>query len=244
VVKIVSSREAWRRRAPGPADWHLDHEPAGAERGSALLCALLVISLLTTLGAGLVVVVTTETLVDAHYRASQQALYAAEAGAERAIGDIRALGSWQAVPAPGSVASSADLNDGAIAPRLADGSTLDLARLTTRRQAESDGVYPSTPDRPQWRLFAHASLQRITDGHAGPAPPYVIVWIADDPDDLDGDPARDSNDVLLVRSQVFGVRGASRSVEVTVRRQSTIDGAGAGGAMRSDVTVIAWREVR
>jgi hypothetical protein len=221
-----------------------DQDEAAAERGSALLCALLVTSLLSTLGAALVVVVTTETLVDAHYRTSQQTLYAADAGAERTIGEIRALPSWQTVPAPGSVANSVDLNDGTIAPRLADGSTLDLARLTTRRQAESDSAYPSTPDRPQWRLFAHASLDRISAGNGGPAPPYVVVWIADDPGDLDGDPARDSNDTVLVRSQAFGVRGASRSIEVTIRRQSTLDGAGTGGAMRSDVTVIAWREVR
>ena len=225
------------RRRPAQRD-------ARSQRGSALLCALLVTTLLSTLGAALVVLVTTETLVDAHYRASQQSLYAAEAGAERTIGEIRALGSWQTIPTPGSAATSGDLNDGTIAPRVADGSTLDLARLTTRRQAESDGIYPPNPDRPQWRLFAHASLDRITAGNGGPAPPYVVVWIADDLDDLDGDPARDSNDVLLLRSQAFGIRGASRSIEVTLHRQSTLDGAGTGGAMRSDVTVIAWREVR
>ena len=235
----AASSTTWQRRRRRPAQ-----REARSQRGSALFCALLVTTLLSMLGAALVVLVTTETLVDAHYRASQQSLYAAEAGAERTIGEIRALGSWQTIPTPGSVATSVDLNDGTIAPRVADGSTLDLARLTTRRQAESDGIYPASPDRPQWRLFAHASLDRITAGNGGPAPPYVVVWIADDPDDLDGDPARDSNDVLLVRSQAFGIRGASRSIEVTLHRQSTLDGAGTGGAMRSDVTVIAWREVR
>jgi hypothetical protein len=236
-----SDRVAHRRRF---AFHRRARRTSSSERGSALLCALLVTSLLTTLGAVLVMVVTAEVLVAAHHRASQQGLYAAEAGVERTIGDIRALGTWRDVPAAGSASSAADLNDGAMAPRLADGTNLDLSRLTTARQLESDGFYPNAPDRPQWRLFGHASLDRLTAGSAGLASAYVVIWIADDPDDLDGDPARDSNDVLIVRAQVFGPHKVQRSVEATMRRHVALDGAGAAGALRSDVTVIAWREVR
>jgi hypothetical protein len=217
---------------------------APCERGTALLCALLITALLATLGAALVIVVTAETLVGAHYRMSQQGLYAAEAGVERAIGELRRLSTWQGTPAHGSSSSSADFNDGSLAPALADGTVLDLAQLTAARQAESDVFYANTPDRPEWRLFAHASLERMIADDAGTAPPYVVVWIADDPDDLDGNPGRDSNDVLIVRSQVFGVGGVRQSVEATIARQSALDGAGAGGAMRSDVNVISWHDVR
>jgi type IV pilus assembly PilX-like protein len=214
------------------------------ERGVALVCTLMVTTLLATLGAALVFVVTAESLVGANHRAAQQGFYAADAGIERAIGELRRLSTWQSVPAPGAGSSSADFNDGALGLQLADGTILDLARVTAERQTDSNVFYPDTPDRPVWRLFAHASLERMIAGNAGPAPPYVVVWVADDPDDLDGDPGRDSNDILIVRSHVFGVRGARRAVEATIFRESALDGAVAGGAMRSDVSVIAWREVR
>ena len=214
------------------------------QRGSALVCALMVTALLTVLGAALVFVVTAESLVDANHRASQQGLYAADAGLERAIGELRRLSSWQLVPAPAGGSSSGDFNDGAFAPRLSDGRTLDLAQLTAERQTDSNLFYPDIPDRPMWRLFAHASLNRMIAQAAGRALPYVVVWVADDPDDRDGDPARDSNDTLIVRSYAFGVRGASRAVEATVFRESALDGTVAGGVTRSDVSMIAWREVR
>jgi hypothetical protein len=220
------------------------HSGRGRERGTVLLCALMVTALLTTLGASLVMVVITEALVGAHHRASQEALYAAESGVERTIGELRRMASWQTVPAAGAATALPELNDGSLTPVLSDRRRLDLVRLTADRQADSDRSYPNTPDRPAWRLFGHAPLDRLIGGDAGTAPPYVIVWIADDPGDLDGDPARDSNDILLVRGEVVGVRGMHRAVEAAIRRLSALDAAGAGGAMRSDVNVIAWREVR
>jgi hypothetical protein len=213
------------------------------QRGTALVCALMVTALLATLGAALVLVVTAESLVGANHRASQQGLYAADAGLERAIGELRRFSTWQLVPAPGGGSSSGDFNDGAFAPELPDGRILDLARLTAERQTDSDLFYPDAPDRPVWTLFAHASLNRMIAA-AGTASPYVVVWVADDPDDLDGDPGRDSNDILIVRSYAFDVRGAKRAVEATVFRERALDGAAGGGVMRSDVSMIAWREVR
>lgn len=262
---VRSSRRAWRqafqslgnspihldvvRRVQGSTNRRVAAVPPSqrlrpGETGTALLCALLVTALITTLGASLVALVVGEHLVSAHHRASQEGLYAADAGVERAIGELRWLPAWQAVPSAGFSSSSSDFNDGAFTATLADGTVLDVARLTAERQAESDAFYPNAPDRPVWRLFAHAFLDRITGTDTGSSPPYVVVWIADDPDDLDADPSRDSNDVLIVRSQVFGVRHIRRSVEATVRRRSAIDAAGAAGALRTDVEVIAWREVR
>jgi hypothetical protein len=213
------------------------------QRGTALVCALMVTALLATLGAALVLVVTAESLVGANHRASQQGIYAADAGLERAIGELRRLSTWQLVPGPGGGSSSGDFNDGAFAPQLPDGRILDLARLTIERQTDSNLFYPDTPDRPVWRLFAHASLNRMIAA-GGTASPYVVVWVADDPDDLDGDPGLDSNDILIVRSSVFGIRGARRAIEATIVRESAMDGLVAGGVTRSDVSVIAWREVR
>ena len=96
---------------------------------------------------------------------------------------------------------------------------------------------------PQDREFMRSLINRMI-AEARPALPYVVVWVADDPDDRDGDPGRDSNDIVIVRSCAFGVRGARRTVEATILRESAQDGAVAGGVTRSDVSMIAWREVR
>ena len=110
------------------------------ERGSVLLCTLMVITLIATLGAALSLVISTESVVAANYHTSQQGLYAAEAGIEHAIGEIRSMSLWNSLPS--SVTSSSDFNDGQSIARGPDGSTLDLSRLTIKRQAESDAMYP------------------------------------------------------------------------------------------------------
>ena len=210
-----------------------------AERGSVLLCALMVITLIATLGAALTLVVASESVVAASYYASQQGLYAADAGIERAIAELRGLSTWSGVPS--SSTSFSDFNDGQVTPTAPDRSTLNLAQLTIRRQGESDVIYANLPDRPVWRLYAHASLSCMALG-AGNATPYVVVWIADDLDEIDGNAAIDTNDVVMLHAEAFSVRGGKRAVEVTIRREEAM-AAGVPGAMRSDVSMIAWHEV-
>ena len=218
-------------------------ESSRTDRGAVLMSALMVTALIGTMGAALALVVATESAIAANHRAAQQSLYAADAGVERAIGELRRLPTWRIVPSSAE-SSAADFNDGAVAPRAADGTVLDLVRLTSRRRAESNTFYPDAPDRPLWHLFAHASLDHMITGGGSDPSPYVVVWLADDPDDLDGDPSLDSNDIVIVRSEAFGIRGGRRAVEATILRESALDASMGGGATRSDVSVIAWREVR
>ena len=213
-----------------------------AEQGTVLIATLLLLMLLGTVGAALALAVSTESLTAANYGSGQQALYAADAGIERTVGELRALASWRSVPAPASTSGSADFNDGLSFASAPDGANLDLVQLTARRQTESNALYPNTADRPVWRLFAHASMNRITAG-TGNAPPYVIVWLADDPDDLDGDPATDTNDVVMVHAEAFVVRGGRRAIDATIQREVAM-AAGLPGVMRSDARLIAWHEVR
>jgi hypothetical protein len=212
--------------------------PGGSERGTVLLCALMVITLIATLGAAVTLIVSSEAAVAANYHASQQGLYAADAGIERAIGELRALPTWSA--APSSTTSFSDFNDGQVTPQGPDGSTLNLVQMTIRRQAQSDALYAGVPDRPVWRLYAHAPLNRMVPA-AGNVTPYVIVWIADDPDDLDGNAAVDTNDVVLLHAEAFTVRRGKRAIEATTRREEAM-AAGLPGVMRSDVSMIAWHE--
>ncbi len=210
-----------------------------SERGSVLLCALMVIALISTLGAAVTLIVSSESVISANYYASQQGLYAADAGIERAIAELRTLSTWSSVPS--SATSSFDFNDGQGMPRSPDGSTLSLTQLTITRQAESDAAYGTVPDHPVWRLYAHAALDRMAPG-AGNTMPYVVVWVADDPDETDGNAAVDTNDVVMLHAEAFAVRGGKRAIEVTILREEAM-AAGLPGVMRSDVSVIAWHEV-
>jgi type II secretory pathway pseudopilin PulG len=216
---------------------------AGGQSGMALLCVLLVTTVLGMLAASLVFVVTTESLISGNQRTAQQVLYAADAGIERAMAGLRTLPDWGTLPGTGGAPALADFADGALTPRLGDGTILNLAQLTAGGQAESDGVYGLSANRPVWQLVAHAPLDRLTG--SGPIPAYVILWMADDVDDGDGDPLRDSNGVVMLRAEAFGLRGARRRVEVSLARESQPDGTvpGAGGVpvTRTEVRMISWR---
>jgi type II secretory pathway pseudopilin PulG len=220
------------------------------EAGTALVCTLMVTMLLGTLLAALVLIVMANSMASANYGAAQQALYAADAALEHTMSELRSA-DWRVLP---GAMVSARLWDGASAPRAADGTVLDLAALTIQRQADSDSAFGASPDRPVWRLFGHAPFRDLLPGVVVP-PAYLVVWLKDDGDEGDGDPERDSNNVLVVRAEAFGASGAHRSVEAVLSLQtgSAAGAAGAGGGAadgvapppgRQEVRVLSWREVR
>lgn len=223
-----------------------------SHQGTALICTLMVMSLVGALGGALVFLIATESMISANHRAAQQALYGADAAIERAIGDLRRLSDWRDVPGAAVDSAAPDFRDGTAAPRLADGAVLDLARLTAERQTESNADYDASGNRPIWRLFAHAALDRLVPADLPPPPVYLVVWIADDVEDADGDPLRDSNDVLMIRSEAFGLRGTRRRVDATLAREirfEAIEPAEAGSpppgrVRRNEVRVMSWREAR
>jgi PilX N-terminal len=213
------------------------------QEGLALLCTLMVTSLLGMLGAALVFLATTESLISGNHRTAQQAFYGAEAGIERAMAGLATMADWSSIPGPGGAPSIPDFIDGAAAAPLGDGTSADLAQLTAARQADSDAFYAPTPNRPVWQLLAHAPLDWLTG--PGAAPVYVIVWIADDVDEADGDPLRDSNGVLMLRAEALGLRGARRRVEVTVAHDTRVDPASpppdAEPLTPAGVRIVSWR---
>lgn len=219
--------------------------PRAGESGSALICVLMVTTLLATLSAAAVLVVMTESIASANHGAAQQALYAADAALEQALSELQSA-DWRGLPG-GTV--SARLWDGAMAPRAPDGTVLDLARLATARQAESDAAFGISPDRPVWRLFGHAPLSDLAPAGTVVPPAYLLVWMADDGDERDGEPGLDSNGVLMVRVEAFGASHAHRSIEATLALQTgpPAEAGGPGGAApenRREVRVLSWREVR
>jgi hypothetical protein len=202
--------------------------PSG-EQGVAVVAALLMALLVGAIAAALVTLTTTETLISASYRHANETVYGAEAALERALHDLSVMTDWSpALSAPpGNVTSSFD--DGEAMPRAPDGRTLDLARLTGDRQRASDdrdGPAVFGADSPSWRLYAHGPARSLLALTAAPPglelPLYLVVWVADDESDGDGDPAVDSNGQMLVYAVAFGPAGARRAVEARIAR--TVDG--------------------
>ena len=72
-----------------------------------------------------------------------------------------------------------------------------VPELTAALERETMMAGAHGADTPSWRLFTEAPWRDVA-GH--PARGELIVWVADDWEERDGDPGRDSNGWLLVRA--------------------------------------------
>jgi hypothetical protein len=206
------------------------------ERGAALLVAILIATLLAVMGAGLVALTTSETALGASYRHVHEVTYGADAGIELALHDLATVRDWSTVIAVPPANRTSAFVDASATPTLPDGRTIDLASLTRLRQRDSDsrdGPDLFGGDSPQWRLYAHLPLGDVFPPPRPFIPVYVVVWVADDGVDGDGDPSLDANRILLIRSEAFGSGSARRAVEVSVRR-----------SVEGGLEVLTWREAR
>jgi hypothetical protein len=207
---------------------------AANDHGSAVVLALLATMLLGALGAGLVSMTTTEVAIAGNYRDGSETGYAAEAAAEYLVGELQRAANWSDLL---SGAATLTFTDGTLTPTLASNRTISLPVMTAGLQAESDAGASRGANDPRWRLVAYGPLDRLTAG-ARPSPAYLAAWLADDPSDADGDPLRDTNDVVRVRARALGRAEASQDVELIVARDAT------SGAGRAGVRILSWRVVR
>jgi hypothetical protein len=191
------------------------------DRGAAVLVVILIAALITAIASALMTTTITETVIGGAHRASQETLYAADAALERTIGALSLVPDWSVVLAvpPGNLVAPFD--DGQVAPLTPDGRHLDLARHLALRQFASNSQYgPSVfgVDSPRWRLYGHAGFSRLLlPGLAAP-PAYLLVWVADDGADGDGDPGVDSNGQIALFVDAFGLGGAHRAIEAAIGR--------------------------
>jgi len=217
----------------------------GDERGMALLVALMAILLVMALGTALALGASVESTITRNFLNSSGALYAADAGLERAVGDLKAITDWNAVL---SGAASSAFADGAPAGirALSDGRLINLAEvvsLANCRQVTpctSAAMDASTADRPwgsnnpRWQPFAWGPLSGLLQPDDVEPPFYVVVMVGDDPSENDGDPFVDGaapcppaeagacnpgTDRLAVRAEAFGPFGAHAILELTVARR-------------------------
>jgi hypothetical protein len=190
------------------------------QRGVAVLMALLMALLVGAIAAALITLTTTETIIGASFRHAREASYAAEAALERALHDLSTMPDWSMALSqpPANVISTFD--DGEADPRTSDGRTIDLAQLTAERQAESDerdGPAVLGADSPLWRLFAHAPLSALSRAPGFELPFYLVVWVADDDSDGDGEPTVDRNHQLMVWAVALGT-GGKRAITARIAR--------------------------
>ncbi len=205
------------------------------ERGAALILVLLLLVLMSALGLGLSLLVSTETLVAANSRESQQAYYLAEAALARAASDLGRMADWTPALSGDQRSSFADGEPGG-QRTLPSGERLDLSAeanlascgkpaCTEADLASVTAERPWGANNPRFRPFAYGSASDLLAGAGGNMPYYVLVLIADDRSETDGDPLRDATapdaagrGVVLLRAKAFGPRGTRRALEVTLAR--------------------------
>lgn len=212
------------------------------QRGAALLIAITIVLLVVAIGAAVSVASRTEMLIAASFRESREMVYAAEGAAALAIHDLDATADWSAVLS-GAAASS--FTDGAaIGPRtLPVGTSVILCcaagSLTADVQRRAHGGRSWGADTPEWQIFAWGPVANWLPAGRLETPLYVVVWVADDAGDGDGNPAADTNGVVELHAQALGTHGGRRVVEVRVERVQA-----AGMPPPPGLRVVSWREVR
>lgn len=201
------------------------------ERGSALVIALMSVMLLTALGATVVMVSNTETMISGNYRNSQEALYAADAGIERVVQDLLMIPRWNDILNSGTGVAgsrSAFIDGGAEVLKTlpVGGGQMTLCcganTATGQLQAATDSLNQWGLNSPQWKLFAHAPLANVLPSEID-SPMYVAIWIADDPAEEDGNPLADTNGTLTIHAEALGPSGTRKVIEVTVARTSSTE---------------------
>lgn len=206
------------------------------ETGMALVVCTLAMLLLSSLGAALVLATSAETLIAGNFRTAQEGRYAAVAALERALGDLPSVPDWSLI-LDGRTRSGFVDGPASGVRTLADGSTLDLSqivnlancgRVVACTDGQMDAVTIERPwgvNNPRWRPYAHGPLTSLLPAGAISSRHYVLVMVADDQSETDGNPLVDGADeanpgsaVLVLRGESFGPGGARRGFEVTVAR--------------------------
>lgn len=196
------------------------------ETGSALIIALMSMMLLTALGAAVVMVTRTETMIASNYSNAQEALYAADAAVERVMQDLLMVPRWDDVL--GGITKSAFVGGAPNAAiTLPGGGSLTLCdtacpvtTATGQLQQVTDTADMWGPNNPQWRLFAYAPLRELLPNNQIDSAMYVAVWVADDPAEEDSNPLADTNGTLTLHAEAYGPGGTRKVIEVTVARTS------------------------
>ena len=228
------------------------------ERGIALLMVVIVTAFLSALGLGITLAVFMDRLAAGNLIGSVAMLYAADAGVELAAHDMAQLADWTPVLAGNRHGSFVDGAAGGVRA-IPGGGVVDLtaatnmlncgktSTCTNAQMAASSKERPWGVNNPRWRLFAYGSTTTLPQ-LLRPVPCYLVVWIADDEREVDGDPSADAardddpgHGIVRVRAETFGLAGAKRAVEAELVR---VCPGGADAACQTGIRVQSWQELR
>jgi hypothetical protein len=215
-----------RRAGRGSVGGH-----AGADTGSALVAVVGLLGLLAVAASALLLLTSIEVTSAGHHRDAQELAHAADAALALGVRELQVIPTWTGALAGSSLA---DFRDTTLTPGLADGTVANLTELTAAVQAESDAAGSFGADTPRWRLFAYGPASSLgPSAHVSQA--YLVIWIADDAADGDGNPEADANAIVSVRAEALGARFARRAVAASVRRADPAP---------SGLHLLEWRRLR
>lgn len=161
----------------------------------AVVAALLLAVVLSTALGGVAMIAAVERRTAAAHATAMQLRFTARSAVAMAAGELAGIGfdaalqgaAWSAWRVP-------------LAPPI------DLGGLSAAVQREAMMQSAHGADTPVWRVFAHAPWPAVS-GLSGPG--QAVVWVADDWAESDGDPLRDRNGLILVRTVAVDGRAAA-----------------------------------
>jgi hypothetical protein len=211
-------------------------------RGSALISVLLLMFLFAAASIGMATVVRMETTMGARFVEAAEAVYAADAGLNLALAEMRTLADWTTVL---SGASQSALSQGTFdgAKRVPGGGTVlaccGPSSVAGRLERESAAYPVASRAALPWRPFLWSALDQLAP-RSPPSRLFLAVFVQDDEEDGDGDGGRDANGRVVVRSEAVHPDGLRRSVEALVARDPGDPARNIAPAIR----LLRWREVR
>lgn len=225
-------------------------------RGIALVLAILVTSFLTAIGLGLALIVMMDRLATGNLRGSVAMLYAADAVIELAARDLSQLEDWnealtgqsRSTFADGEPSGSRPIPGAGTVDLTAATNQLNCGRATPCSDAQMDANSKERPwgaNNARWQLYAYGPMGNIVQ-FARPADCYLLVWVADDSREEDGDALSDAYEdepghgVLRLRAEAYGAAGSRRAVEAELVRQCWPE----AGPCRRRIRVQSWQELR
>jgi hypothetical protein len=195
---------------------------ASGEQGTALIVALMSMLLLTALGAAVVMIGNTESMISSNYKNNTEALYAADAAIERVVQDLLLVPRWDDILSGVTKSSFIDGSETGLKD-LPGGGTIQLNLATSQLQLDTDTANLWGTNNPNWKLYAWGPLSTMLPGDQIDSPMYVAVWVADDPAETDNNPLADTNGTLTVHAEAIGPGGTRKVVEITVARTSSTE---------------------
>ena len=202
-----NSVSAFRRKIPVSAF----RRNNSRDQGIALVQVLLLLVLLSAAAGGAALLARVEVLTAQHQRGERDAAYAAEAMLAATLHELDVRPDWNAALAGAAPAGFADGPPAGL-KQIPGGGTVDLCcgagSLTARARADTGEP---------WVPLAWQSLRGLLNVPEAP-PYYLVAWIQDDGEEVDGDPGADTNDRVMIRAEAVTPLGSRKAIEALAER--------------------------